>query len=200
MSSISQDDLVKRLADKILEPVRRGSNNMVLTQMGGILVESAGIDSSNGNGYFVLLPKDPYKTALLLWKALRKRDKIKHLGIVIADSHSVPRRKGAISFALASYGFMATNVYAHEHDIFGKKFRFTATDVADSLAATAGLAMGEGAESTPVVIISQLSSIKYFNKIIPLGTAKKYSWVHPDLDVYSPLLSSNIWKKRPPKY
>lgn len=193
LTSISHDALVAKLAGTSLEPVRRGKNDMILTQVGNLLVESAGVDVSNANGYYILLPKDPYKSAQKVWEYLRKRDKIKQLGIVITDSHSVPRRKGAEGFALASYGFKASHVYQDQRDIFGKKFHFTASDVADSLAAAAVLTMGEGNETTPLAVITGLDNIEFFKKAIPLSTAKKYSWVHPDLDVYAPLLKSVLW-------
>src|SRR5690606_13483335 len=103
IDSISHEALVNKLSGKVLEPVKRGANDMILTQIGSLLVESAGVDVSNANGYYVLLPRNPYKSAMEIWKYLRKRDKIKNLGVVITDSHSVPRRKGAEGFALASY-------------------------------------------------------------------------------------------------
>lgn len=193
-STISHNELVSKLAEKTLEPVRRGKNDMILTQIGNVLVESAGVDVSNANGHYVLLPKDPYKSAHAIWKNLRKRDKISHLGVIIIDSHSVPRRKGAMSFALSAYGFRATNDYENQRDIFGHAFKFTAANVADSIAAAAGLVMGEGNEVTPVALVSDISNVKFFRRAIPLRTARRYSWVHPDLDVYAPLLKSNIWQ------
>ncbi len=194
IDTISHEKLVASLAEKTLEPVRRGKNDMILTQVGNLLVESAGVDISNANGYYVLLPKDPYASAQSIWRALKKRDRLKHLGVVITDSHSVPRRKGAISFALAAYGFRAANVYQQQHDIFGKKFHFTATNVADSIAAAAGLVMGEGNESTPIALVSDVDNVKFFGRALPLRTVRRYSWVHPDLDVYTPLLRASIWQ------
>jgi len=130
-----------------------------------------------------------------IWSELRKRDGIKHLGVIVTDSHSVPRRKGAIGFAIASYGFKAVKEYLHEKDIFGRKFKFTASDVSDSLAAVSTLEMGEGKEGTPITIITDTGNIEFFNKTISLRAVKKYSWIHPDLDVYAPLLKSSLWKK-----
>lgn len=169
---------------------------MILTQIGNLLVESAGIDISNANGYYVLLPRNPYRSAKDIWAYLKKRDKIKHLGVVITDSHSVPRRKGAEGFALASYGFKAAHIYKEQRDIFGREFHFTASDVADSIAASAVLVMGEGSECTPIAILTGLKNIDFFNKVLPIRTARRYAWVHPDLDVYSPLLDSTLWHSK----
>ena len=41
ITSISHDDLVERLAGTVLEPIKRGKNDMILTQVGNLLVESA---------------------------------------------------------------------------------------------------------------------------------------------------------------
>ncbi len=194
IESVNHEKLVKRLATLSLEPVKRGKNGMILTQVGNMLVESSGVDMSNANGYYVLLPKDSYKSALNIWTKLKKRDKIKKLGVIITDSHSVPRRKGAEGFALSSYGFKASHIYEEEKDIFGKKFNFTASDVADSLAAAAVLTMGEGNESTPIAVVTDINNIDFFKKKLPLQTAKKYAWVHPNLDVYTPLLKGSQWK------
>lgn len=195
VASIEHDKLVASLADSTLQPSRLSKNGMILTQVGNLLVESSGVDVSNANGYYVLLPKNPYKSAKNIWLYLCKRDKVKNIGIVITDSHSVPRRKGAVGFALASYGFKATHVYENKKDIFGKEFKFTASDVADSLAASAVLVMGEGDEITPMAVIADVKNIDFFKKVIPISSARRYSWVHPDLDVYSPLLSSAAWRK-----
>lgn len=193
LENISHEDLVNKLANFKIEPIARGANDMILTQVGNLLVESAGIDISNANGFYVLLPNNPFKSAKQIWDYLRKRDKVRKLGVVITDSHSVPRRKGAIGFALASYGFKATNVYEDKKDVFGQEFHFTAADVADSLAAAATLVMGEGNERTPIALITDLDNIQFFRKILSLQAARRYSWVHPKLDVYSPLLSSEVW-------
>lgn len=194
VASISHEKLVESLAGTVLEPIRRSKNDMILTQVGNLLIESAGVDLSNGNGYYILLPKNPYKSAQQIWKYLKKRDKLKELGVVITDSHAVPRRKGAEGFALASYGFKAAHVYQDQKDIFGRKFHFTASDVADSLAASAVLTMGEGNETTPLALITGLENIEFFHKVLPLATARRYSWVHPDLDVYAPLLNDKLWR------
>lgn len=194
-SSITHQELVSRLSDKTLESARRSANDMVLTQVGTILVESAGVDVSNANGYYVLLPRNPYKSAKTVWSYLRKRDGIKRLGVVITDSHSVPRRKGAEGFALASYGFKAAHEYKAGKDIFGTSVPILASDVADSLAASAVLVMGEGNECTPIATITGLTNIDFFKKTLPLSSASKYSWVNPNLDVYAPLLDSELWAK-----
>lgn len=196
INSISHELLVNKLSDKVLEPLERSSNDMVLTQVEDVLVESAGVDVSNANGYYVLLPKQPYESAMKIWKYIRKRDKIKNLGIIITDSRSLPRRKGAIGFSLASYGFKSSHVYKNKKDIFGRESNIAASNLADSIAASAVLVMGEGAEQTPMAIVTGLNRIEYFKTTVPISLTKQYGWVEPKLDVYGPILESNLWSKK----
>jgi len=51
-----------------------------LTIKNGIVMASAGIDESNGNGKLVLLPWDSFASARKLRKALLKKYRIKNLG------------------------------------------------------------------------------------------------------------------------
>lgn len=194
-ASISHDEIIAQQSDSLIEPDKRWANQAVLTQKGDLILESGGVDLSNGNGFYILLPEHPFKSAKNIWEQLRKRDHIKHLGVVIADSHSVPRRRGAIGFALASYGFKASKDYKDEKDVFGHTFTFASVDVADSMAAAAVLTMGEGNEVTPIAVATGLNDIQFFNNRVPILTDRRYSWVHPAYDVYSPLLSSKLWRK-----
>ena len=56
-----------------------------LTIKEGMVMASAGIDESNANGKLILLPKDSFKTAAYLHTQLRKKFKIKDLGLLILE-------------------------------------------------------------------------------------------------------------------
>lgn len=124
-----------------------------LTEKDGILMANAGIDESNGNGKIILLPKDSYKSAAKLRVALQKQYKIKHLGVVIADSTVMPRRKGVVGVALGYAGLKGIRDYKGKKDLFGRKFKFASANIADSLATAAMLTMGEGSERQPLAVI-----------------------------------------------
>lgn len=124
-----------------------------LTEKDGILMANAGIDESNANGKIILLPKDSYRSASLLRKALMKKCKVKKLGVVVADSVPMPRRKGVVGIALGYAGFKGVRDYAGKKDLFGRKFKFASSNIADSLATAALLVMGEGAERIPLVVM-----------------------------------------------
>lgn len=194
LDAIEYNDLIHNMSTSTLEPFLRGKSGMVLTQVGDMLIESAGVDRSNSNGCYVLLPKDSYKTARKIWELLKRRDDVHELGVVITDSRAIPGRLGAIGFALGLYGFKSANAYAGKSDVFGSAMSKVA-NIADSLAAAAVLMMGEGDEQTPLAVITGVDQIEYYASNVPLAVARHYSWVDPKLDVYAPLLQSGMWQK-----
>ena len=126
-----------------------------LTVKDGMVMASAGIDESNANGKLILLPKDSFKTARDLRKKLRQRYGVRHLGVLITDSRTIPLRAGVTGIAVGYAGFRGIKDYRGTPDIFGRKFEFSRTDIADSLATAAVLVMGEGNERQPLAIIGR---------------------------------------------
>jgi len=57
--------------------------------------------------------------------------------------------------ALGYAGFKGLRNYIGKPDIFGRKFKYSRTNVADSLATAAALCMGEGVEQQPLAIITE---------------------------------------------
>lgn len=124
-----------------------------LTVTDGIVMANAGIDDSNGNGKLILLPKDSYKSAKQLHAALMRAYKIKKLGVIIADSVVMPLRKGVVGVALGYAGFKGVKDYKGKKDLYGRKFKFASSNIADSLATAAMVTMGEGSERQPLSVI-----------------------------------------------
>jgi len=154
-----------------------------LTIKDGMVMSSAGIDESNANGKIILLPKDSFKTASTLRKKLQKKYKIKNLGVLITDSRLMPLRSGVTGVALGYAGFKGIKSYIGTPDIFGRKFHFSRTDIADSLATAAVLVMGEGNEQRPLAVIKQ-SPIEFCEKI-----DRKELLIDIQEDMYMPLFS-----------
>lgn len=154
-----------------------------LTIKDGIVMASAGIDESNANGKLILLPKNSFKTAHLLRKKLQQKYKVKKLGILITDSRIIPLRSGVAGIALGYAGFCGIKSYIGTPDIFGRKFQFSRTDIADSLATGAVLVMGEGNEQQPLAIIKK-APIEFRDKI-----NKNELNIKIKDDVYQPLFS-----------
>ncbi len=127
-----------------------------LTVKDGMVMASAGIDESNANGKYILLPKNSFKSARILRHQLRKKYRVKNLGILITDSRTIPLRAGVTGVALGYAGFRGVRDYRGTKDIFGRKFKFSRTNVADSLATAAVFVMGEGNEQCPLAIIKEV--------------------------------------------
>ncbi|MBI5621452.1 coenzyme F420-0:L-glutamate ligase [Candidatus Falkowbacteria bacterium] len=125
-----------------------------LTIKDSVVMASAGVDESNGNGQLILLPRDSFKSAARIRSHLRKKYKLKHLGVIITDSRCTPLRAGITGMAIGYAGFKGIKSYRGIPDIFGRRFHFSQVNVADSLAAAAVLCMGEGAERQPLAVIT----------------------------------------------
>lgn len=125
-----------------------------LAEKDGMLLANAGVDESNADGKLILLPEDSFKAAKHLLEALRRHYRLKTLGILITDSRVLPLRAGVVGVALGYAGIKGLRDYRGSQDIFGRKLHFTQTNVADSLASAAVVAMGEGKERQPLAVIT----------------------------------------------
>ncbi|MBU4298556.1 coenzyme F420-0:L-glutamate ligase, partial [Patescibacteria group bacterium] len=186
-----KDVLIKKEAELYLERKNVPKGYVVLTIKNNTLIPTAGIDESNGNGYYILWPKNLFSTAKKIYKFIKKNYNLKEFGIIISDSHCVPLRVGTLGISLAYYGFEPLKDYRGKKDIFGRKFKISQLNLADSLSAAATLIMGEGREQTPIAIIEGLGFIKFKEpdsvKSNPIKIAKEE-------DIYAPLLAAIKWK------
>jgi len=186
-------ELIKQEAEYFL-PAEENKYNITLTIKNNLLIPTAGIDESNGNGYFILWPKDPQKTADEVRQYLCDRFSIKKAGVIITDSKTTPLRWGTTGVAIAHSGFVALNNYIGKPDIFGKKLKVTKANVSDALAVSAVLIMGEGNEQTPLAIIEDVPFVKFQNRN---PSKKELQELHINIedDLCAPLLKSVKWRK-----
>lgn len=193
--SITKDELATQQADKYL--VREDSPNgfILHTIKNNMLVASAGIDESNGNDYFILWPKNPYSSAKRIWQILRKKFKIRNLGVVITDSRLVPLRRGVVGIAIAYFGFNPLKDYRGTKDLFGREFEMETSNLPDSLATTAVLEMGEGAECKPVAIIEDVANIRFIQKEFKPKSSDDDFEIPEKEDMFYPFFSKVSWKK-----
>ena len=152
-----------------------------LTIKDGMVLANAGIDESNAKGKLILLPKDSFQSADLIRKKLKKIFKVKKLGVLITDSRIFPLRAGVVGIALSYAGFQGLKNYIGKKDIFDRVLKMSKTDIADSLATSAVLCMGEGKEQQPLALISN-APIEFLEKI-----NKKELIINPKDDLYLPL-------------
>jgi coenzyme F420-0:L-glutamate ligase len=159
-----------------------------LTIKDGMVMSSAGIDESNANGKIILLPKDSFKSALFLRKELKKIFKVKKLGVLITDSRIFPLRAGIVGVSLGYVGFKGIKDYRGTRDIFGRVLEMSRTDIADSLATSAVLCMGEGKEQQPLALITN-APVEFTEKI-----NKRELKINIKDDLYLPLFQSILKK------
>lgn len=190
-----KDELIKKEADKYLPREHTPHGWIMHTIKNNLFIPSAGIDESNAGGYYILWPCDAKKTAREIGQWARKTYGVKDLGIVITDSHTIPLRRGTLGISLAHWGFMPIRDYRGEKDIFGREFMIQVADIADGLAAAAVLAMGEGRETTPLAVVTDVPFIDFTDT--PYAPTKPFSSfeIEEEEDLYYPLLSSVPWQK-----
>ncbi len=193
IGKIEKDTLIEREANYFL-PSEENPYHFSLTIKNNILVASAGIDESNGNGYYILWPKNPQKTANGIRRYLVKRFSLTQVGVIITDSKTTPQHWGVTGIAITHSGFKALNDYRGKSDIFGRKFKATQVSVMDGLAATAVLVMGEGREQTPLAIVEDVPFVRFQQRD---PTKKELQELKISLaeDLYAPLLTSVQWRE-----
>lgn len=168
--------------------------DVTLTIKGGSLVASAGIDESNGNGSYILWPKDPAQSAASIWQFLKDYYHLTKLGVIISDSRTVPLRWGTIGMGIAWCGFNPLKNYIGEPDIFGRNLKMTKASMLDGLAAAAVIVMGEGNEQTPLAVISDIPGVE-FTERTPTNEEIRALRIDPKDDIYAPIINSPLWHK-----
>lgn len=121
-----------------------------LTIKDNIFIANAGVDLSNApQGTAILWPAEPWSWAAAFRRTLMAHYGLRQLGVVVADSHLIPLRRGVTGIALAFAGFEGIQKEVGSLDLFGRPLAVTYKSLADDLASAAVLVMGEGAERTP---------------------------------------------------
>lgn len=163
-NKMTKAQLVDQEADHNLGEVGYGC---FLTIKEGLFIPSAGIDESNSErDQYILYPADPFASAQKLHEILTDRWQISQLAIVMTDSHTTPLRKGVTGISLAHWGFQGLKNLIGEPDLFGRPLQMTTVNVADALAVTATLLMGEANESRPLALLD-CDGLVFTTKTVP---------------------------------
>lgn len=175
----------KRLIEQEAEYLARfkETRRSMFSIKGHTVVGSAGIDDSNGNGYWTLWPRNPMRSAKEIWAFLRRRDGLSKLGVVITDSVSPPMRLGCIGISIGFFGLHPTERHIGKPDIFGRKFTFSRSNLVDGIAAAAVVTMGETDEQQPLAIVRDIPALHF----APYDTSRELL-IRPKEDIYYPLL------------
>jgi F420-0:gamma-glutamyl ligase len=158
-----KNELIKSEADIVVPlEITKNLKASPLTKKNNIWIGSAGIDESNGDGYFILWPQNPQLEVKKIHEWISNKKGFNNFGVLITDTAKRPFRLGAIGVALAHYGFQAIKSYAGTKDLFGRVFKNERINQADALAAVAVQVMGEGEEGTPLALIRNSFGINFF--------------------------------------
>jgi len=152
--------LVELILQESTEVVRHRKNVLVVAHRNGYVLANAGIDASNvgegdGNDHVLLLPEDCDRSCRNIRGKLAERTGVE-IAVVINDSLGRAWRNGTVGTALGTAGLPALLDLAGTSDLFGRKLRTTEVGLADEIAATASLLMGQAGEGTPVVLLRGL--------------------------------------------
>jgi F420-0:gamma-glutamyl ligase len=191
---VSKDDLVKQDAEYWL-PHDFSDIGYGFAIKYGMLASNAGIDESNGDGSFVLWPRDPFKSANQIRAILRHKFGRQKIGVIISDSTCLPNRRGTIGVMIAWSGFEPLDDLREDQvDLFGRSFGATVMGVANGLTAAANVTMGEGT-GTPrgIAIISEVDFVKFVEHD-PTADEIKNVIMDKDQDIYAPFLKLAPWQ------
>jgi len=149
-------ELILRESRAIL---RLNERTIIVEHNLGFICANAGIDQSNVDhasfgeegGVYLLLPKNPDKSANQIRKQLEKFYKAR-LGVMIIDSHGRAWRLGTVGTAIGLSGLPGLVDLRGMPDLYGRELKITRVGAADELAGAASLVMGQANENTPVVI------------------------------------------------
>lgn len=158
LASVVKKDarLVEMVLRESSDVVRAVPHVLITRHRLGFVMANAGIDQSNiGPGKperVLLLPRDPDASAARL-RAVIAAAFGQEIGVVISDSFGRPWRDGVVNVAIGAAGVASVRDQRGIADRDGRPLEVTRVALADAIAAAAGLASGEAAESVPLVLM-----------------------------------------------
>jgi dihydrofolate synthase / folylpolyglutamate synthase len=193
-TAITKEALIKRESE-FYTPDGFNKYGFNFTITNNTFIPSAGIDESNGDGYFVLWPENLQRSANDIRAFLIGHFGVKNLGVILTDSTCMPpMRSGTIGVMLAHSGFVAVKKLAGTKDLFDREFEVARSAIGGGLAAAANVVMGEGSEQTPVAVISDIPFVT-FQHHDPNKAELEAVYISPEEDLYAPFIMSAPWQK-----
>jgi len=149
---------MQAVLDESSEILRAVPAAVIARHRTGHVLANAGIDASNVEGgeagRVLLWPVDPDASARAIRAQIQAMTGAR-VAVVIADSLGRAWRIGTVGAAIGCAGLaVLEDRRGHGVDLYGRTLQATVIAVADSIAAMAVLAMGEGDEGTPVALVS----------------------------------------------
>jgi coenzyme F420-0:L-glutamate ligase / coenzyme F420-1:gamma-L-glutamate ligase len=171
------DDVVEVILREARAVRRRRGDLVIAETEHGFVCASAGVDRSNapGDGWVVLLPRDPDVSAARIRESLSSRFDVAP-AVIVSDSFGRAWRQGTTDVAIGVAGMQPLLDLRGTKDGRGHTLESTVIAVADELAAAAELAMGK-ADRVPAALFRGYS--------VPGGDGSARELViPPDLDLF----------------
>ena len=132
--------------------LRRRGELVISETSHGFVCANAGVDRSNvDDGWAVLLPPDPDRSARRIRDGLRAITGLE-VGVVVSDTFGRPWRKGLVDVAIGVAGVAAVLDLRGTDDSRGRVLDVTEVAVADELAAAAELVMGKASGIAAAIV------------------------------------------------
>jgi coenzyme F420-0:L-glutamate ligase/coenzyme F420-1:gamma-L-glutamate ligase len=128
------------------------------------MTANAGIDNKNAPVGSVVLWPENLMEWLRNFRGEINRKTGRRVAVVVVDSGLIPLRIGTVGLALAVAGFNPIKEYRGKKDLYGRSIMITRHAVADDVASSAHLLMGDAAEKTPAVLIKD-ASLDFDNEV-----------------------------------
>jgi F420-0:gamma-glutamyl ligase len=191
--SIDSDksELIYKESEKYLLPENNPFRSTI-TITGHKLSAAAGIDESNADNVFVLLPSKVQSVANELRVNLQKKYSVVNIGVIITDSRSSPLYLGTHGVAMAYSGIKPLKDYIGTNDLFGRKIQVSRLNIVNGIASAAVTLMGEGEESTPIAIATELDA-DIFSNSNPTELEISEQYYEIENDLYAELLQTDKW-------
>jgi coenzyme F420-0:L-glutamate ligase/coenzyme F420-1:gamma-L-glutamate ligase len=150
------DRAYRNLAEREARSILRRRGDLLIAQTEhGFICANAGVDRSNvADGYAVLLPADPDRSAHRIRLRLERATGTT-IAIVVTDTFGRPWRRGLVDVAIGVSGLPAILDLRGESDTQGRTMNVTEIAIVDEIAAAADLVMGK-ADEIPVAVVRGL--------------------------------------------
>lgn len=153
----ADDATAKRLlAEHEAVRVLRRRGDLVITETRhGFICANSGVDLSNvEEGYAVLLPVDPDRSARGIRDALAALAKVR-VGVIVSDTFGRVWRRGLTDVAIGCAGVAAVVDLRGQRDALGRELVATEVCLVDEIAGAAELVMGKSS-GVPVAVVRGL--------------------------------------------
>jgi F420-0:gamma-glutamyl ligase len=142
----------------------------------------------------VLWPENLQQSVNQIREHLTERFKHKYIGVIITDMAAIPLQKGLLAGPIAYSGFAPFKNLTGTPDVFGRIFKYSWEGHLQGLAAAAGVVMGEGAEQTPIGIITDIPFLTFQSRN-PTRAELNSLKMAPDEDMYGQMIEAVKWEK-----